>query len=313
MMQTAKIRARKRRRNENVIWDSRGDRILYAVAYLLMALSLLGVGYPLLYVLSASFSNGNAIQTGKVFLWPVDVTLAGYEAVFKHQLIVSGYINTILYTGVGTFLNVCATMICAYPLSRRDMQWKGFYMFVFVFTMYFGGGLIPTYLTINNLDLINTFWVMVLPGLISVYNMIITRTFIQNNIPQEMLEASQIDGCSDFQYFYYMVLPLSKAVIAVITLYYAVGHWNSYFNALIYLTDRDRYPLQIILREILVANQVNFSEVQGIDPEQIAAQNSLANQLKYALIIVSCGPILLAYPFVQKYFVKGVMIGSVKG
>ncbi len=186
-------------------------------------------------------------------------------------------------------------------------------MFVFVFTMYFGGGLIPTYLTINNLDLINTFWVMVLPGLISVYNMIITRTFIQNNIPQEMLEASQIDGCSDFQYFYYMVLPLSKAVIAVITLYYAVGHWNSYFNALIYLTDRDRYPLQIILREILVANQVNFSEVQGIDPEQIAAQNSLANQLKYALIIVSCGPILLAYPFVQKYFVKGVMIGSVKG
>ena len=154
---------------------------------------------------------------------------------------------------------------------------------------------------------------MVLPGLISTYNMIIVRTFIQNNIPREILESSQIDGCSDFQYFLRMVLPLSKAVIAVITLYYAVGHWNAYFNALIYLTDREKYPLQIILREILVSNQVNFAEVQGIDPEQIAAQNSVANQLKYSLIIVSCGPILLVYPFVQRYFVKGVMLGSIKG
>ena len=193
------------------------------------------------------------------------------------------------------------------------MQWKGFYMFVFVFTMYFGGGLIPTYLQMRNLKIINTTWVMVLPGLISTYNMIITRTFIQSNIPQEMLEAAQIDGCSDFQYFFRMVLPLSKAVIAVITLYCAVGHWNAYFNAIIYLTERERYPLQIILREVLVSNQVNLSEVQNMDPEEIAAKAQLANQLKYSLIIVSCGPILLAYPFVQKYFVKGVMIGSVKG
>ena len=193
------------------------------------------------------------------------------------------------------------------------MQWKGFYMFVFVFTMYFGGGLIPTYLQMRNLKLINTTWVMVLPGLISTYNMIITRTFIQSNIPQEMLEAAQIDGCSDFQYFFRMVLPLSKAVIAVITLYYAVGHWNAYFNAIIYLTDRGRYPLQIVLREVLVSNQVNLSEVENMDPEELAAKAQLANQLKYSLIIVSCGPILLAYPFVQKYFVKGVMIGSVKG
>lgn len=295
------------------IRDSREDKILYIIAYIFMTLALLIVGYPLIYIVSASFSNGNAIQTGEVFLWPVDVTLAGYEAVFKHKLIVSGYINTIFYTVLGTFLNVCATLLCAYPMSRRDMQWKGFYMFLFVFTMYFGGGLIPTYLQMRNLHIINTVWVMVLPGLISTYNMIITRTFIQSNIPQEMLEASQIDGCSDFQYFFRMVLPLSKAVIAVITLYYAVGHWNAYFNALIYLTDRSKYPLQIILREILVSNQVNFAEVQGIDPEQIAAQNALANQLKYALIIVSCGPILVAYPFVQRYFVKGVMIGSIKG
>lgn len=295
------------------IRNSREDKILYTVAYTIMTLALLIVGYPLIYILSASFSNGNAIQTGEVILWPVDVTLAGYEAVFKHKLIVSGYINTILYTTLGTLLNVSATMICAYPLSRKDMQFKGFYMFLFVFTMYFGGGLIPTYLLMRDLKILNSIWVMVIPGLISTYNMIITRTFIQSNIPQEMLEAAQIDGCSDFQYFWRMVLPLSKSVIAVITLYYAVGHWNSYFNALIYLTDREKYPLQIILREILVSNQVNFSEVQGIDPEQIAAQNSLANQLKYSLIIVSCAPILAAYPFVQRYFVKGVMIGSVKG
>ena len=310
MMKTAQAQTLGKHKH---IRSSREDKILYTVAYVIMTLALLIVGYPLIYILSASFSNGNAIQTGEVILWPVDVTLAGYEAVFKHKLIVSGYINTILYTTLGTLLNVSATMICAYPLSRKDMQFKGFYMFLFVFTMYFGGGLIPSYLLMRDLKILNSIWVMVIPGLISTYNMIVTRTFIQSNIPQEMLEAAQIDGCSDFQYFWRMVLPLSKSVIAVITLYYAVGHWNSYFNALIYLTDREKYPLQIILREILVSNQVNFSEVQGIDPEQIAAQSSLANQLKYALIIVSCAPILAAYPFVQRYFVKGVMIGSVKG
>lgn len=301
------------RKISNRIRDTREDKILYVIANIVMALALLVVGYPLIFIVSASFSNGFAIQSGKVLLWPVDVTLEGYKAVFGHKLIISGYSHTILYTVLGTFLNVSATLICAYPLSRRDMQWKGFYMFLFVFTMYFGGGMIPTYLMMRTLGIINTTWVMVLPGLISTYNMIITRTFIQSNIPQEMLEAAQIDGCSDFQYFFRMVLPLSKAVIAVITLYYAVGHWNAYFNALIYLTDRERYPLQIILREILVANQVNLSEVENMDPEELAAKAQLANQLKYSLIIVSCGPILLAYPFVQKYFVKGVMIGSVKG
>ncbi len=300
-------------KKENQIKDSTQDKVLYFFAYLIMTLSLIIVGYPLIFVLSASFSSGVAISQGRVFLWPVDVTLDGYEAVFKHKLIVSGYINTIAYTCVGTFINVAVTLICAYPLSRRDMQWKGFYMFLFVFTMYFGGGLIPTYLWINNMKLVNTFWVMILPGLMSTYNMIIMRTSIQSGIPQEMLEASMIDGCSDIQYFWYMVLPLSTATIAVISLYYAVGHWNAYFNALIYLTDRSRYPLQIILREILVSNQVSMAEVEGIDPEALAAMANLANQLKYALIIVSCGPILLAYPFVQKYFVKGVMIGSVKG
>lgn len=300
-------------KKENQIKDSTQDKVLYFFAYLIMTFSLIVVGYPLIFVLSASFSSGVAISQGRVFLWPVDVTLDGYEAVFKHKLIVSGYINTIAYTCVGTFINVAVTLICAYPLSRRDMQWKGFYMFLFVFTMYFGGGLIPTYLWINNMKLVNTFWVMILPGLMSTYNMIIMRTSIQSGIPQEMLEASMIDGCSDIQYFWYMVLPLSTATIAVISLYYAVGHWNAYFNALIYLTDRSRYPLQIILREILVSNQVSMAEVEGIDPEALAAMANLANQLKYALIIVSCGPILLAYPFVQKYFVKGVMIGSVKG
>ena len=249
MMQTAKIRARKRRKNENVIWDSRSDRILYAVAYLLMALSLLVVGYPLLYVLSASFSNGNAIQTGKVFLWPVDVTLAGYEAVFKHQLIVSGYINTILYTGVGTFLNVCATMICAYPLSRRDMQWKGFYMFVFVFTMYFGGGLIPTFLVVKSLGLYNTRAILLILGAFSTYNCIICRTFF-SSLPKELEEAAEIDGCSTYRCFFQIILPISQALLGVMILYFAIGHWNSYFNAMIYVNKDEYKPLQLILRRL---------------------------------------------------------------
>jgi len=287
------------------------DKILYAIVYTVLTLVTIAVLYPLIFIVSSSFSSGAAVSSGRVIFLPVEPSLEGYKAVFKHKLIVSGYRNTIFYTVAGTAINVAMTLICAYPLSRKDMQFKKFYMFLFVFTMFFSGGLIPTYILMTQLKFINTVWAMIIPGALSVYNMIVTRTFIMSNIPRELLEAAQIDGCSDAKYFFTVVLPLSKAIIAVITLFYAVGHWNSYFNALIYLNEPKLYPLQLILRQILVANQVNLSDIE--DPELIAAKQGLADLLKHSLIIVSTVPILTLYPFVQKYFIKGVMVGSIKG
>lgn len=293
------------------IKDSAEDKIFYTVVAIILVLFTLTVLYPLIYIVSASFSSGSAVSSGRVVFLPVEPNIRGYLAVFKHKNIVSGYTNTIFYTAAGTLINVIITLIAAYPLSRRNMQFKKFYMFLFVFTMYFGGGLIPTYILMTKIKFVNTIWAMIIPGALSVYNMIVTRTFFMSNIPNELLESAQIDGCSDVKYFFAMVLPLSKAVIAVITLFYAVGHWNAYFNALIYLNNPKLYPLQLILRTILVANQVSLSDIQ--DPEAIAAQQGLADLLKYSLIVVATVPILTLYPFVQKYFIKGVMIGSIKG
>jgi len=296
---------------KNKIQDSAEDKVLYAVVNTFLIVFMLVVAYPLIFVLSSSFSSGEAVSAGRVLLWPVDFSVRGYEAVFKHKNILTGYRNTLLYTVIGTMFNIAVTMICAYPLSRRDMQWKRFYMIIFVITMYFGGGLIPTYIVINKLGLINTFWVMVVPGLMGVYNMIVARTFIMSTIPLEVLESAQIDGCSDVHYFFRIVLPLSKAIIAVMGLFYGVGHWNAYFNAMIYLSDPKRYPLQLILRQILVLNQINYNDM--MDPELIAANIGMADLLKYSLIVVATLPILAIYPFAQKYFIKGIMVGSLKG
>jgi len=296
---------------KNKIQDSAEDKVLYAVVNTFLIVFMLVVAYPLFFVLSSSFSSGEAVSAGRVLLWPVDFSVRGYEAVFKHKNILTGYRNTLLYTVIGTMFNIAVTMICAYPLSRRDMQWKRFYMIIFVITMYFGGGLIPTYIVINKLGLINTFWVMVVPGLMGVYNMIVARTFIMSTIPLEVLESAQIDGCSDVHYFFRIVLPLSKAIIAVMGLFYGVGHWNAYFNAMIYLSDPKRYPLQLILRQILVLNQINYNDM--MDPELIAANIGMADLLKYSLIVVATLPILAIYPFAQKYFIKGIMVGSLKG
>ncbi len=287
------------------------DKILYIVVTIVLVTFTILVMFPLIHILASSFSSGRAVSSGRVVIWPVEPTIEGYKAVFKHRNIISGYRNTIFYTLVGTLINVTMTLIAAYPLSRKDMQFKKFYIFLFVFTMYFGGGLIPTYILMTQIKFVNTVWAMIIPGALSVYNMIVTRTFIMSNIPQELLESAQIDGCSDARYFFTIVLPLSKAIIAVITLFYAVGHWNAYFNALIYLNDPKLYPLQLILRTILVANRVDLSDIQ--DPELIAAKEGLADLLKYSLIVISTAPILALYPFVQKYFIKGVMVGSIKG
>ena len=290
---------------------SRGDRMFYLLVNIVVAILGLIVLYPLVYILSSSFSSPSAVAAGKVVLFPVDFSLRGYKAVFEYQSVYTGYRNTIFYTVVGTMINIALTMVAAYPLARRNLPGRGFFTFLFTFTMMFSGGMIPNYILMKELKIINTAWCMLLPGAISAYNLIVTRTFIQNSIPEELLEAAQIDGCTDAQFFFRFVLPLSKAVMAVITLYYAVHHWNAYFNAFLYLNKRDLYPLQIFLREILIMNSVNTEMV--MDTQMLEAMQGMADLLKYSLIVVSTAPILCIYPFLQRYFIKGVMIGSLKG
>lgn len=287
------------------------DRIYYGIIHFIIILLLIIVLYPLIYILSASFSSPYAVSSGQVILWPVDLSLEGYKAVFKTPDVFVGYRNTILYTVIGTLINIAITLIAAYPLSRKDLPGRNIFMLIFTFTMIFSGGMIPLYIQIKDLHMIDTLWAMVIPGALSVYNMIIARTFLQNSIPGELLEAAQIDGCSDTRYFFSMVLPLSKALIAVLVLFYAIGHWNAYFNGFLYLNNKDKFPLQIILKQILIANTIDTSLV--VDPEVAAAKQGMAELLKYSLIIVSTVPVMCLYPFVQKYFVKGVMIGSIKG
>jgi multiple sugar transport system permease protein/putative aldouronate transport system permease protein len=286
------------------------DKVFYAFVYVFSFILLLSVLYPMIFIVSASFSSGQAISTGQVKFLPVDPGIEGYRAVFKDRRIPMGYRNTIFYTVVGTLINVAMTLICAYPLARKRLPHRGAITFFFTFTMLFSGGMIPGYLLLRDLHMLNTVWAMWLPGAMSVYSMIVTRTFISSAIPEELLEATQIDGCSDTKYFFLFVLPLSKAVIAVIAMMYAVGHWNAYFNAFLYLTKQELYPLQIFLREILVMNQMQNDIV---DPETAIAMQGRADLLKYSLIVISSAPILCIYPFFQKYFVKGVMIGSIKG
>ena len=290
---------------------TKGDRAYYAIVYSLMTVFLLIVLYPLVYIVSASFSSPSAVAAGRVLLIPVELSLEGYQAVFKSKDILSGYSNTIIYTVAGTLINISMTLAAAYPLSRKDLRGRNIIMLLFTFTMIFSGGMIPSYMLMKDLRILDTRWVMIIPGAISVYNLILTRTFIQNSIPGELLQAAQIDGCDDTRYFFKMVLPLSKSVIATITLFYAVGHWNAYFSAFLYLNKRNLLPLQIILREVLISNTIDINQL--VDPELAQTKQGLADLLKYSLIVVSTLPVMFFYPFVQKYFVSGVMIGSIKG
>lgn len=290
--------------------ESKGDRIFRIVNFILLTLFFLAVLYPILYVVSASFSSAEAVISGKVFLWPVGFTLKGYQTILQHHGVWTGYANSIFYAGVGTSINVVFTILAAYPLSRKSFRFRNFFMFVLTFTMIFSGGLIPTYLLVTKL-FHHTRWALLIPGALSVYNVIITRTFFQNSIPEEILESAQLDGCNDFQFVWRIVLPLSKSIIAVITLFYVVGHWNEYFSAMLYLKDTKLYPLQLVLRQILVENQTD--ESMFTDIENMIEKQNLQELLKYALMIVSSIPVLIIYPFVQKHFVKGVMVGSLKG
>jgi putative aldouronate transport system permease protein len=299
----AKIKAR-------LMKESLPDRIFDAVNIAIMALVCVCIAYPLYFVLVASFTDPNIVNQGRILLYPVKPFLGGYDRIFHYPPLWRGYWNTLVYTIVGTVISIAATLPCAYALSRRDMAGRRFLMLLFTVTMFFSGGIIPLYLIIQKVHIYNTIWAMTLPGAISVYNLIVCRTYFDTSIPRELLEASRIDGCTDFGFFFRIVLPLSSTIIAVMILFYATGIWNSFMNALMFLADQKNMPIQVIMRNLILVNQANMITT---DASEFIMRQKLAEQLKYAVIVISSGPLLVAYPFLQKYFVRGVMIGSVKG
>ncbi|MBX4146918.1 sugar ABC transporter permease [Paenibacillus sp. LC231] len=291
--------------------ETRGDRIFNVINYTILILVTIIVMYPLVFVLSASFSDPQAVLRGEMLLWPKGVNLNSYVKIFQNKDIISGFSNTLVYTSLGTFINLTMTILAAYPLSRKDFVGRNAIMALLVFTMFFSGGLIPTYLLIKNLGMLNTLWVMIIPNAVSIWNIIIMRTFFQQSIPGELQEAATIDGCSNIKILTRIILPLSMPIIAVTILFYAVGHWNAFFNALLYLSDKDKFPLQLILREILIQGQTN--DMVKMSTESAIKQQREVEGIKYAVLVVANIPVLALYPFLQRYFVKGVMIGAIKG
>ena len=297
-------------RQNTRIRNSFGDRVFMFSVYLFLLFALLIVLYPLIYIVSASFSNPLAVTAGKVWLFPVDFSLRGYEVTFQNPQIITGYLNSLFYTLFGTLISVVLTVLIAYPLSRRDLYGSNVIMLLITFTLIFSGGLIPTYLVVKDLGLIDTRWALLIPQAIAAFQVIIARTFFRSTIPFEIVEAAELDGCNDLQFLWSVVLPLSKPIIAVLALMYAVSQWNGYFDALIYLKSPDLQPLQIVLRNILILNTTSSG---SMDATAMAQRRQLADLLKYCLVVVGSVPVLLIYPFVQRYFVKGLLIGSIKG
>jgi putative aldouronate transport system permease protein len=305
-------------KRSNVIRHAGADRVFYGLNIALLTFLFVIVLYPLVYILSSSFSDAIEVLAGRVWLWPVKPSLDGYRAVFEYQEVWTGYGNSIIYAVVGTAVNVAMTMVIAYPLSRKDFVGRNLIMFLFTFTMFFNGGLIPTYMLIRSLGMLDHRIVMIVPWALSVWNVIITRTYLQSNIPVELYDAGRVDGVSNMRMLTAIVLPLSGPIIAVISLFYAVGHWNSYFNALIYMKSRSLMPLQIFLREILILASPDMMDkmmanMSADQLERMTKRQYLQSLLQYALIVVASAPVLIAYPFVQKYFVRGIMIGAIKG
>ena len=284
------------------------DRATLIVIYILLGLVGLVMLYPILLVISCSFSEPRSVMQGDVLLWPVDVTLRSYVNVLKHERIPQGFLNSVFYTLLGTAINMVLTVCAAYPLSRRDLVGRKFFMNIMLFTMFLSGGMIPLYLVVKDLHLLNTVWALVLPTAISTYNVIVMRSFFENSIPPEMYESAQIDGCGVLRYLLRILLPLSVPILTIITMFYAVEHWNGFYNALLYLSKRDMFPLQLVLREILQAASSTMTEAAGLTDQLYDVEG-----IKYATIVVSSLPMVIAYPFMQKYFQKGVMLGAIKG
>lgn len=299
-------------RNKNSAFRLTGrDKVFVGSVYLILVILGLVFLIPMLNVIVSSVSSPKAVGAGKVTIFPIGFNVEAYKMVFANNKIVIGFMNTIIYTFFGTLLNIVITVLAAYPMSREDFAAKNIIMKIFTFTMYFNGGIIPTYLLYKNIGFVNSRLVMIIPGALSVYNMIVMRTFLQTNLPNEILEATQIDGCSDFRFLTRFVVPLSKPIIAVIIMFYAIGHWNSYFDAYVYLSDESKYPLSIFIQTILGGLVTKGETVKNY--EAAAQQELYKDIVQYALIIVTCLPVWICCPFMQKYFVQGVMVGSVKG
>lgn len=302
--------ATQQEKTKTKIRDTGLDLVFIIFLYFILSVILVTMLYPLIFVVSASISDPSAIMAGKVVLFPVGFTLRAYQAILEYKQIWVGFSNSLFYTVAGTLVNLVVTILAGYALSRRDLVGRNFFIFLFAFTMLFNGGIVPTYLVVNELGLINTRWALIIPQALSVWNLIIAVTYFRTSIPNELLEAAQLDGCSDFQYLARVVIPLSAPIVAVLILFYAVSHWNEYFSALLYLNDQSLYPLQIMLRNILIQNKIDYTM---IDVSAFAARQAMRELLKYALIVVASLPVLFIYPFVQKYFLKGIMIGAIKG
>ena len=299
----------------NKVKESRADKAFDVTLFIILTLILIIVAYPLYFVIIASISDPQAVSGGDVTFLPVGFSLDGYAEVFKDTRVMRSFVNSIFYTTVGTCINLIVTIPTAYTLSRRQFAGKKFVTFFYMVTMFVSGGMIPTYLVVKNMQMLDTMWSLIVPGAMSAYNMIVARTFFESSLPEELFEAATVDGCGHTKFFFKIALPLSKAIIAIMVLYYGIGHWNNYFSALLYMKTEDKYPLQLVLRSILISNEANLS-MAVTTPEMQAAhqeQQALVDLMKYSLIIVSSIPVMILYPFIQKHFVKGVMIGSVKG
>lgn len=298
-----------------MVKSQKGDRVFDTVNIALLCIVTFLVLYPLYFVLIASVSDPDLVNTGKVVLIPKGITLMGYVRVFQDKEILTGYKNTIFYAVAGTIINLFMTLTSAYALSKKRLRGRNFITVMFAFTMFFSGGLIPTYLLVKNLGMINKVWALLIPNAVSMYNIIVARTFFSNSVPAEIEESAMIDGCNITYTFVKIVLPLSKALISVLALFYGIGHWNAFFDALIYITNRKLYPLQLILREILIQNEMKSAmmEVMADGDDMVSMQMKIASMIKYAVIIVSSLPVLIIYPFLQKYFAQGIMLGALKG
>ncbi|MBA2940824.1 carbohydrate ABC transporter permease [Paenibacillus sp. CGMCC 1.16610] len=294
---------------KTTIRESAGDKIFVICLYVILSLLLVIVLYPLIYIVSSSFSSPAAVTSGRVWLWPVEFSLKGYAQLMDNPKIITGYANSLFYTAAGTLISVALTIMIAYPLSRKTFKGRNVLMMLVTFTLLFTGGLIPTYLVVKQMGLIDTRWALIIPNAIWVWQVIIARTFFQTSIPDELIDSSELDGCSDLRFMWSVVIPLSKPIIAVLFLMYAVGQWNAYFDALIYLKTAQLFPLQLILRSIIILNNSS----NATDALKLVERQQLAELLKYSLIVVATIPVLIIYPFVQRYFVQGMLVGSVKG
>ena len=291
---------------------SSGDRVFNIIINIFLFLCLALVLFPLLNVVAQSFSSPASVISGKVLFWPVNFSLEGYKNIITNHDLLNGFLNSFIYTGLGTLISLVLTLTGAYPLARKGFVGKKIFVWIFTFTMIFGGGLIPTYLLVRNMHMLDTIWAMVIPNAVAVWNLLIAKAFLENTIPEDLYEAAELDGCNDFKIFTSIIIPLSKPIIAVLALFYAVGIWNNYFDALIYLSKGDKFPLQLVLRNILIQTQMSTFVKAGSGQDQ-SQMMALSELMKYCIIVFSSLPVMLLYPFIQKYFVKGIMIGSVKG